>query len=612
MARRRPLRLRILTVGRVGRRVNAPEAKSSGGAFTTGGYSRDTMTTPIHLSLAAGHQPVDLDSLQAALADRFVVEAGSRTAVRRAGLDTFDLRLAAAGLVLERRAAAGRESLVLVRADGSTRTEESRVRSWPALADVLPAGALRDEVAARTQIRALMLGAEERRALRRLQLRNGDDKVVVRVEVDEPAGGSHGRAAQAAPMVLTVLPLRGYADEADRALRTLTALGLRPVERAEPTPGPTAPTLDRSAPAGKLLVGALSEFASVLRDNLPGLLDDVDTEFLHDFRVAVRRTRSTLKLGRPALPAAMRSRWEPAFKWLGDLTTPRARPGRLRARAAHDGAAGWWRPTPRTSQPSPPTCGGGAPRSGARWCAGCGRCATGGWSPTGTHALESLADAHRVGGHPMTAGELADRSVGKAYRRVARGRRGHRRRLARPRTCTRCASGARSCATRSRCSHRCSTSGPARQAVADLKELQDVLGRFQDAEVQRHALRDFADEMMADGHAGRGAARDGRADRAPRRRPGPRARRLRRGVRARSCDRPSARRMRLARGLGVKVLATYNIKGGVGKTSTAVNLAYLAAREGRRTLLWDLDPQAAATFLFRVRARRSRAAAAAW
>ena len=51
------------------------------------------------------------------------------------------------------------------------------------------------------------------------------------------------------------------------------------------------------------------------------------------------------------------------------------------------------------------------------------------------------------------------------------------------------------------------------------------------------------------------------------------------------------------------VLATYNIKGGVGKTSTAVNLAALAAREGQRTLLWDLDPQGAATFLFRIKAR---------
>jgi chromosome partitioning protein len=53
----------------------------------------------------------------------------------------------------------------------------------------------------------------------------------------------------------------------------------------------------------------------------------------------------------------------------------------------------------------------------------------------------------------------------------------------------------------------------------------------------------------------------------------------------------------------MKIFATYNIKGGVGKTSTAVNLAYLSGRAGYRTLLWDLDPQAAASFLFRVRPR---------
>ena len=49
--------------------------------------------------------------------------------------------------------------------------------------------------------------------------------------------------------------------------------------------------------------------------------------------------------------------------------------------------------------------------------------------------------------------------------------------------------------------------------------------------------------------------------------------------------------------------AIYNIKGGVGKTAAAVNLACLAAQQGARTLLWDLDPQGASSFYFRVTAK---------
>jgi cellulose biosynthesis protein BcsQ len=49
----------------------------------------------------------------------------------------------------------------------------------------------------------------------------------------------------------------------------------------------------------------------------------------------------------------------------------------------------------------------------------------------------------------------------------------------------------------------------------------------------------------------------------------------------------------------VKTLACYSIKGGVGKTSAAVNLAYEAASAGGRVLVWDLDPQAASSYLLR-------------
>lgn len=53
----------------------------------------------------------------------------------------------------------------------------------------------------------------------------------------------------------------------------------------------------------------------------------------------------------------------------------------------------------------------------------------------------------------------------------------------------------------------------------------------------------------------------------------------------------------------MKTIGVYNIKGGVGKTTTTVNVAFMAAQAGYRTLIWDLDPQGASSYYFRIKPR---------
>lgn len=485
------------------------------------------MTRPTRALQATGEGRLELESIIAALSAHWVVAASSRQRVRRTRLDTFDRRLRAAGLTVEHEVLASGERLLLSHLDGSpTAAAPVRDLRWPALADVLPAGPIRDRIAPLTDIRALMVVSDERRRVQRLALQNKDGKTVARVELDEPAAAfvvsASASAAPTAPSQLIVQPLRGYDEQARRAERLLVGLGLRVVDAdQERTPGSTGPSLpmDREEPARVLLATALSTFSASMRENVPGLLEDVDTEFLHDFRVAVRRTRATLKLGRPALPAAMQRTWEPGFKWLGDLTTPvrdldvyeldlprmsgwlvSADPADLQSFATHLRSRRMVerRKLVRSLRSVR------FRRLVTEWDDELARLAdtSVALDPPETSGTSDIPDVPAGAGDPgrgyLPAGRLADRSISRAYRRVARGGAGI---------------GADSPAEdlhglRKRCKelrYALEVFAPLidhtarRRAVADLKGLQDVLGRFQDSEVQRLGLRDFAEEMMAEG-----------------------------------------------------------------------------------------------------------------
>jgi len=505
------------------------------------------MTSSPRALQAADQGPLDLGSIVEALSSRYDVATGVRQVVRRIRLDTFDRRLRAAGLTLEHEIVSSAERLVLGRLDGQATVvvsvEDPR---WPALADALPPGPARDAIAAVTGVRALTVVSDERRRIQRLALQDKEGKTVARVELDEP------KSSAARPAQVTVRALRGYDDQARRADRLLVGLGLRAVgqqEDREPGPAPGTPAADREAPARVLLAAALSGFLVTMRENVPGLLDDVDTEFLHDFRVSVRRTRATLKLGRPALPEVMRSRWEPAFKWLGDLTTPvrdldvyeldlpvmsrwlvTADPADLAPLARHlrsrrmeelnalvralrsarfrrlvsewDEEVARLGNLPASDLPDGDVPDGDVPDGDPPDGDPPDGDATDGDVPDGGLPDGDLPDGDATDDvhddadrEPLLAGALADRSISRAYRRVARGG---------------ALIGAGSPAgdlheLRKKCKelrYALEVFSPLvdqaarKRAVADLKDLQDVLGRFQDCEVQRRALRGFAEEMI--------------------------------------------------------------------------------------------------------------------
>ena len=64
----------------------------------------------------------------------------------------------------------------------------------------------------------------------------------------------------------------------------------------------------------------LAHLAATIEVNRPGTIADIDPEFLHDLRVAVRRTRSVLSHAKRILPADVHSTARASFTWLGGIT----------------------------------------------------------------------------------------------------------------------------------------------------------------------------------------------------------------------------------------------------------------------------------------------------
>lgn len=262
------------------------------------------------------------------LCQRHELHEGSRHSHDTVYLDTFDGRLFARSRAL--RSAGG--MLHLERLDRPGRQVRLEFDGLPAFADELPPGGLRDELLALAGNRALLRLFAVRSEVRTWSRRNRDQKTTLRVSLSEEEA-SDGKRTVPLPPLVTVRQVRGYkkvfrevcawwaerdvhAAAASRYQRAMDALGLDPLQAA----AAARVKLDPSMTAADAVRSMIRAQYQVVRGNEEGILVDADTEFLHSFRVAVRRARSFLGQLRDVFAPAPGAGLRKSLAWLGKST----------------------------------------------------------------------------------------------------------------------------------------------------------------------------------------------------------------------------------------------------------------------------------------------------
>jgi CHAD domain-containing protein len=289
-----------------------------------------------------------IEQLSAELSTAFTVTGGDRPArARRTWLDTFDWRLYRAGLTLQQVTCSNTTELVLTSRDGEQLTAvlgrapvapqaasrpAARLPRWPALIEALPDGPLKDRLTPVIGNRALLAMVSGTSQTSELRLLNEDQKTVARLNLDALTVPGH----EPLPARLSVGEVRGYQPAARRARRLLAAAGgvsacrQARLDSALAAAGRHAPDytgkvdvkLGPAMPGREAVAALLLQQLDTLEANVDGVLHDTDPEFLHDLRIAVRRTRTALKLLGDQLPGELTLRFASEFRWLGDITTP--------------------------------------------------------------------------------------------------------------------------------------------------------------------------------------------------------------------------------------------------------------------------------------------------
>ncbi len=278
---------------------------------------------------------LDLDGLRHQLAESNSLREEALSEAGQTFFDSFDWRVwQAGGELVQERDEINRICWVDRRSGEYQECELSD--ATPGFSGELPAGPLRERLSPVLEMRALLPLVSITQQRRTLRVLDDEEKTVVRVVLQEHRFTSiDGKLSGELEGRVLLRPLKGYDAHFEALHAQLEKLKLIPAERTlyedalagiGRKPGDYSPKLNymldpdarADATARKIMLSLLD----TLEANVDGTKANLDSEFLHDLRVATRRTRSAMTQIKSVFDPKELAVFKDGFGWLGKVTGP--------------------------------------------------------------------------------------------------------------------------------------------------------------------------------------------------------------------------------------------------------------------------------------------------
>ncbi len=256
--------------------------------------------------------------------------------VYRTYYDSFDWRLYSNNSILEDTHDGNGHTLVWRTLKGNQRDSWLKLQKAPRFVRDLPRGQLRDLLEPVLKMRELAQKVRVRSRINTLRILNKDDKTVAYLVVEENTlPRQQGTRSVKLDDRAIVIPVKGYQGPCRQMAGLLEKQGLAAanddlmlvaLSTIGVTPGIYSSkldlTLDPAMRADQATRAILHRLLDIMLQNEAGMRTGTDTEFLHDYRVAIRRTRSALTQIKSVFPLRIVDRYKTEFAWLGQQTGP--------------------------------------------------------------------------------------------------------------------------------------------------------------------------------------------------------------------------------------------------------------------------------------------------